>query len=316
MSSRVRNGVRRLVIVVLLGATLALTPAAPAAAHNCGSFNDCFFTADAASTALLGLIFLTALSIAIDFSPLGRARGIGEAIIGRDLLTGNQLSGIERLAGLVPGGRTARTARGASGASTMASARPRGAAGGTPPRRPPGGGAGSGRPPSGGGGAGRGSGDSGPPGGGGSRPPSGAGGADNIPGGGLRSHEGVPYGSRPHQVGHTQQRHVGQTDQQLRSRFDDNPRMTQSSTFDDLASADRYVGDTIGQNQQAIDVWLNNPDAGPRLNLDGTFPGEEVGRVLERGADAARSSDSVRVAIRRAPAGSDLPYVIITAFPS
>src|SRR5690606_17862615 len=148
------------VLAVLGGVALVLASPEPAAADNCGSFTDCFFTADAGSTALLGLVFLTALSLAIDFSPLGRIRGGIEAVTGRDILTGAELSAAERLLGIIPGGRAARgldaiddavgAGRGIRDAVGSTPPRPRGGGGAPPPRGggPPGGG--GGRPPGGG----------------------------------------------------------------------------------------------------------------------------------------------------------------------
>src|SRR5690606_36085395 len=102
----------------------------------------------------------TALSLAIDFSPLGRIRGGIEAVTGRDILTGAELSAAERLLGIIPGGRAARgldaiddavgAGRGIRNAVGSTPPRPRGGGGAPPPRGggPPGGG--GGRPPGGG----------------------------------------------------------------------------------------------------------------------------------------------------------------------
>lgn len=89
------------------GVTLAylLATPDPVAADNCQNFTDCFSTADAATDSLLGMSFLAMLSMGLDFIPyVGTAKGVAEAITGRDLLTGEELSDAERLLGLIPGG--------------------------------------------------------------------------------------------------------------------------------------------------------------------------------------------------------------------
>jgi len=94
-----------LACVAGLALLLTLSSAKPAAADNCQDFTDCFATANSASDALLGLTFLGMLSMALNFIPyVGTAKGIIEAITGKDLLTGQELSATDRLLGLIPGG--------------------------------------------------------------------------------------------------------------------------------------------------------------------------------------------------------------------
>lgn len=74
-------------------------------ADNCGSLTDCYHTAAAALAALVGLsvLFGVVLSMALDFVPgVGTAKGIVEAVTGRDLVTGQELAWWERLLGVVP----------------------------------------------------------------------------------------------------------------------------------------------------------------------------------------------------------------------
>lgn len=97
-------------------AAAGLLLASPARADNCAGFGDCGGVL-AATLAAAGLAVLIAfvvqllpllVSLAVDVSPLGRARGIAEAITGVDMLTGQRLSFLERALGVLPGGRTAR----------------------------------------------------------------------------------------------------------------------------------------------------------------------------------------------------------------
>jgi hypothetical protein len=94
----------RVLRVAALTFALVVVMAGPAAADHCGTPWDCFATADAASDALLGMGFLAGLSMALSFVPyVGTAKGIIEALIGRDLLTGQSLSMTDRFLGLIPG---------------------------------------------------------------------------------------------------------------------------------------------------------------------------------------------------------------------
>ncbi|WP_052668235.1 EndoU domain-containing protein [Nitriliruptor alkaliphilus] len=136
--------------VLLVATGVLLTTARPSLAHNCQDFSDCFSTVDAASTALLGTVVMLAISLAIDLSFVGRARGAVELVTGRDLLTGARLTMPERLAGALPFGRATRGPRAAGRSPRPPRAQPRAphggstrgpgdvaGGGGTPPRRPP-----------------------------------------------------------------------------------------------------------------------------------------------------------------------------------
>lgn len=92
-----------LVIGWLAGMSIALLNATPAAADNCGVFTDCFGASSSAADATFGLALLAGLSLLLDFVPIvGDVKGLIEAGTGRDLLTGQELSPLERALGLIP----------------------------------------------------------------------------------------------------------------------------------------------------------------------------------------------------------------------
>lgn len=93
----------RWVSVVLTIFFLWLIPEV-AYADNCGSLGDCFGTLRAAVAATVGLaIFGTVLSIGLDFIPVvGTAKGLIQAITGKDLITGEELTVWERALGIIP----------------------------------------------------------------------------------------------------------------------------------------------------------------------------------------------------------------------
>jgi hypothetical protein len=77
--------------------------AVPALADNCGTPADCFGQVGSFNLAALGLLGLAAGSLLLDFVPVvGTAKGVVEAILGRDLLTGEKLSWWERGLGVLP----------------------------------------------------------------------------------------------------------------------------------------------------------------------------------------------------------------------
>lgn len=93
---------RSAVLLGLIGLWL-LALAAPALADNCGTPSDCFGQAGSFGTTAYGLLGLAAISLFLDFVPLvGTAKGLVEAVTGRDLLTGQELSPYERALGAVP----------------------------------------------------------------------------------------------------------------------------------------------------------------------------------------------------------------------
>lgn len=114
---RLRWARRAVALVVVTGLWLVAFQQA-ASADNCGSFSDCFFTADGATWALLG----TFISIALDFVPIvGNVKGVIEAITGRDLITGQELEPWERALGILgPLGKGAKVVVGIGTIATIA----------------------------------------------------------------------------------------------------------------------------------------------------------------------------------------------------
>jgi Pre-toxin TG/Restriction endonuclease fold toxin 2 len=92
------------VLVAILASALAagVVPGV-AFADNCQTPADCFGVQRSAMAATVGLLALTFLSLALDFTPVvGTVKGAIEGITGRDLLTGQKLAAWERAIGWVP----------------------------------------------------------------------------------------------------------------------------------------------------------------------------------------------------------------------
>lgn len=111
--------------------------------------------------------------------------------------------------------------------------------------------------------------------------------AQAIPGGGLAAHEGED-------AGHTLARHVGRTIEELRERLVREERR-ETSTFPDLATAERVVARTLYEKRRAIQAWLDKGATGDQLFL-GEFD-EAVGQVLKAGAEAPVTGRTVYVVL-------------------
>lgn len=110
---------------------------------------------------------------------------------------------------------------------------------------------------------------------------------DAIPGGGLAAHEGVDGG-------HTLDRHVGRTLEQLRQRLEREDKR-EVSTFLDEASADRFVGQALYDRRADIAKWLASGPSGNEA-----FPSRlrvPAGNVLRRGASDVVAGRSVQVVL-------------------
>ena len=140
---------------------------------------------------------------------------------------------------------------------------------------------------------------------------------DNAPGphtplapqGGLRRHEDAG--------GHTldpNKAHVGATDQQLLSRLANEPHLKAVSSYNDRATAERAISESIAGNQGKIQQWLQSGKS--KLELPWQH-GASVGRHAPQGSGAAGIAD-VRgsfTVLRRDPSMPE-GYRIQTSFPT
>ena len=110
---------------------------------------------------------------------------------------------------------------------------------------------------------------------------------DAIPGGGLAAHEGVDGG-------HTLDRHVGRTLEQLRRRLAQDGKR-EVSTFLDEASADRFVAQALYDRRSDVARWLTSNPSGNEA-----FPSRlatPAGSVLRSGARDVVTGRSVNVVL-------------------
>src|ERR1700732_2976601 len=80
--------------------------------------------------------------------------------------------------------------------------------------------------------------------------------------------------------GHILRKHVGQTDEQLRERLEQERHITGASTYTDRAAAEHAVGAAIAQSQGRIQRWLYSSGGHPNLVLD--YDSEDpIGRTMK-----------------------------------
>jgi len=125
-----------------------------------------------------------------------------------------------------------------------------------------------------------------------------------VPGGGLEAHEDA--GS------HLIERHVGKTGQQLLDRLQ-RENISASSSFRDLPSAEHFVSETIAENRDRIDAWLDGK-GGNRLVLDASFDAS-TGISIRRGETQAEDVFSVKLVLQRSDA-LGIGYRIVTGYPT
>ncbi|PCM44854.1 RNase A-like domain-containing protein [Marinobacter sp. ANT_B65] len=112
--------------------------------------------------------------------------------------------------------------------------------------------------------------------------------------------------------GHTIRKHVGRTDQQLLQRFEAEPDILGSSTYPDIETAQRVIGDVLSRNQSNIQDWLTNSPK-PRLSLNETLE-YEIGRVIPQGDTLSQSSNKSFVLLIKDPL-TPKGYRVHTSFP-
>src|SRR5690606_840681 len=125
-----------------------------------------------------------------------------------------------------------------------------------------------------------------------------------VPGGGLEAHEDA--GS------HLIERHVGKTEQQLLDRLQ-RENISASSSFRDLPAAEHFISETIAENQDRIDAWLDGK-GGNRLVLDASFDAS-TGISIRRGETRAEDVFSVKLVLQRSDA-LGIGYRIVTGYPT
>jgi len=97
--------------------------------------------------------------------------------------------------------------------------------------------------------------------------------------------------------GHTLQRHVGRTDEQLSERLAREPSISAASTYNDRVVAEKTVNDALAHEKIRVEAWLNRADAHPNLALQ--FHGHDpIGRSIRRGDHASQPCYDAAIILR------------------
>ena len=118
--------------------------------------------------------------------------------------------------------------------------------------------------------------------------------------------------------GHVLRKHVGQTDEQLRERLDQEPRITGASTYTDRPAAEHAVGAAIAESQDRIERWLSRSGGHPNLVLDYDSDAP-IGRTITRdhgsrnfGESQSRPCSHALVVLKYAGPND---YYVLTSYP-
>lgn len=118
----------------------------------------------------------------------------------------------------------------------------------------------------------------------------------------LREHEVPP--------GHTLERHVGKTVEELLERLKRQPSLDRASTFDDEATAERLIASVLERRATEVDAWIEEPTR--RLTLVEDFA-ETTGKTVRSDGSTIRPT-GVRVVLQQDPSAPQ-GWRILTAFP-
>jgi hypothetical protein len=111
--------------------------------------------------------------------------------------------------------------------------------------------------------------------------------------------------------GHTLQRHIGRTDDELRERLERERRISAASTYTDRVTAEHVIAEAVRQDQDRIQRWLERSGGHPNLVLD-YHSDQQVGRVLNRGESHSVPCSNAVVVLKWAGPNR---YYVLTSYP-
>jgi len=111
--------------------------------------------------------------------------------------------------------------------------------------------------------------------------------------------------------GHTLDRHVGRTDDELRERLERERNISAASTWTDREAAEETVGEALQANRGRIESWQSR--GYPRPNLALHFDaGKVIGRSIRHGESAATPCTAAVVVLK---ANGPDSFIILTTYP-
>lgn len=116
--------------------------------------------------------------------------------------------------------------------------------------------------------------------------------------------------------GHTIERHIGKTPEELLARLSRRPELREASSFRNIREAEQLVSKVLSDNSNQIQLWVKNVHPAlkiARMQLLRTFA-NQTGTVIRRGSQTAIPCYKVRVVLDFKK-WHGKPYFILTAFP-
>lgn len=114
--------------------------------------------------------------------------------------------------------------------------------------------------------------------------------------------------------GHTLDRHVAKTDDELRARLDRERQISAASTFPDRLTAEIIVAAALAQHAQRVETWADRDGSRPNLVLDYDGPrSRTIGRTMRRGARRADPCTDATVVLRWDDRRKD--FYVLTSYP-
>jgi len=123
--------------------------------------------------------------------------------------------------------------------------------------------------------------------------------------------EGISLVEEERRGGHTLEKHVGKTDEELRARLKSEPWLAVVSTFSDLATAERCVNAALIANAEKIALWTKRGEERDTLAIAyrGNSP---IGKSLRRGGKAAVVCTDANIVLRP---DRRFGHIVLTAYP-
>lgn len=128
----------------------------------------------------------------------------------------------------------------------------------------------------------------------------------------LAEHESA---TGKHPGGHTLERHIGKTPEELSARLERRPSLPATSSFNSLKDAERFTSQTLRAHKYEIEMWVKHaPRVRPwRKQVTHQFA-EKTGIVVKQGSTRTINSYRVTVSLELTEYNGK-PYFILTSFP-
>lgn len=115
--------------------------------------------------------------------------------------------------------------------------------------------------------------------------------------------------------GHTLERHIGKTPEELLDRLSRRTVLTETSSFKSTRDAEQLISKVLSDHKNQIEMWVKHlpPNLNAKMELERVFA-HQTGIVVSRGSTKVAACFKVRVVIRFQQ-WQGKPYFVLTAFP-